>query len=144
MRSRFAVPSTRRLSVPLNVFGKVGSASALEPLPRASSCPRPAVRLFGFDPFGPPPLPRWLLPVLSPVPAFAFPVDRSGHELKLSCFPSRTKRKPPVDKLYIGDKFGAFRHLQYSQGLSRELPRPLLDLIRFVHSARTTPLLPEH
>ena len=35
---------------------------------------------------------------------FRFRSSAAGHELKLSCFPSRAKRIPPVDNLYIGDK----------------------------------------
>ena len=36
----------------------------------------------------------------------------SGHKEKLSPFPESHKRKPPVDKMYNGDKYSACRHAE--------------------------------
>jgi hypothetical protein len=47
--------------------------------------------------------------------SFRFRSTAPGHELKVSCFPSRAKRIRPVDKLYIGDKLGLRNEAERSQ-----------------------------
>ena len=118
----------RKAPVPPDGFRKVGSASALEQLPRASSFGRPAISsaasiLANF---------RLVGPGYGFRASVRFRSAAPGHELKVSCFPSRAKRNPPVDKLYIGDKFGPHNQTDCYQRLERKLPR--LEVARCIVS----------
>ena len=128
------LPSHRRISLPgqLPVCGSAarklrshwtvsesGSGTGFRPASRFFLA-RPAGRFHGVHPRGCRPPRLWQRPEAS----YRCRWTASGHEEKLSLFAESHKRKPPVDKMYNGDKcdrWGASQKAQAAlpQGRSR-------------------------